>query len=135
MNAFFFLKSILLYFNEIYRNFSEQNPFPTLFPKTFELNESEKRTETKNLKRTKKNEAKNGKVFSLERSKRKRSHFASFCFEAKNFSKRNRRTQIHIRILFQVLQRLKNQYLFLLFTVLPVHTRCFINDADPTGVQ
>jgi hypothetical protein len=31
------------------------------------------------------------------------------------FLKRNRRTQIPIRILFQVLQRLKNQCLFLLF--------------------
>ncbi len=81
MNAFFFLTSILLYFNEIYRNFSEQNPFPTLFPKNFELSGSEKRTETKNLKRTKKNEAKNGSGFFARALEKK----AKLCFEAKIF--------------------------------------------------
>ncbi len=50
-------------------------------------------------------------------------------------SKRNRRTQIHIRILFQVLQRLKNQYLFLLFHSIASPYRLFDLLVNVIGVR
>jgi hypothetical protein len=89
------------------------------------------------LKRTKKKETKNGSgFFARALEKKAKLNFASKrkIFKAKPA---HSNSQIHIRILFQVLQRLyyKISICFYCFTVLPVHTGCFIFLVSLIGVR